>query len=69
MANYIGAIVEAPIMAGLLVVCAWLGRTGSAVLAGFMLGLCLLMLGPSRPHRFDPIGPPEDVLPEPPARR
>ena len=64
MANFIGAIVGAPIMAGLLVLCAWLGRFGSAMLAGFMLGLCLLMLGPSRPRRFDPLAPPEDVLPE-----
>jgi hypothetical protein len=68
MANFIGAIVGAPIMAGLLVLCAYLGRTGSAVLAGFMLGLCLLMLGPSRPRSFDPLAPPEDVLPELPAR-
>ena len=67
MANFIGAIVGAPIMAGLLVLCVLLGRTGSAVLAGFMLGLCLLMLGPSRPRRFDPLAPPEDVLPELPA--
>lgn len=64
MANFIGAIVGAPIMAGLLVLCAWHGRIGSACLAGFMLGLCLLMVGPSRPRRFDPLAPPEDVLPE-----
>ena len=63
MANFIGAIIGAPIMAGLLVLCASLGRTGSAILAGFMLGLCLLMLRPSRPRRFDPLAPPEDVLP------
>ena len=64
MANFIGAIVGAPVMAGLLVLCATLGRTGSAVFAGLMLGLCLLMIGPSRPRRFDPLAPPEDVLPE-----
>jgi hypothetical protein len=64
MANFIGAIVGAPIMAGLLILCASLGKTAPAVLAGFMLGLCLLMLGPSRPRRFDPLAPPEDVLPE-----
>lgn len=64
MANFIGAIVGAPIMALLLVVCAWLGQIGPAILAGFMFGLCLLMLGRSRPHRFDPLAPPEDVLPE-----
>lgn len=68
MANFVGAIVGAPIMAGLLVLCATLGRTGSAILAGLMLGICLLMLGPSRPRRFDPLAPPEDVLPELPAR-
>jgi len=67
MANFIGAIVGAPIMAGLLVLCAVLGRIGSAILAGFMLGICLLMLRPSRPRRFDPLAPPEDVLPELPA--
>lgn len=64
MANFIGAIVGAPIMAGLLVLCAYLGRIGSAFLAGFMLAICLLMLGPSRPRRVDPLAPPEDVLPE-----
>jgi len=69
MANFIGAIIGAPIMAGLLVLCASLGRTGSAVLAGFMLGICLLMLRPSRPRRFDPLAPPEDVLPELPPPR
>ncbi len=69
MVNFIGAIVGAPIMAGLLGLCAWLGRMGSAFLAGFMLAVCLLMLGPSRPRRFDPLTPPADVLPElPPGR-
>jgi hypothetical protein len=67
MANFIGAIVGAPIMAGLVVLGALLGRFGSAVFAGFMLAVCLLMLGPSRPRRFDPLAPPEDVLPEPTA--
>jgi predicted ester cyclase len=65
MANFIGAIVGAPVMAGLLILCASLGKIAPAVLAGFMLGLCLLMLGPSRPRRFDPFAPPEDVLPQP----
>ena len=64
MANFIGAMIGAPIMAGLLWLCASLGRIGPAILAGFMLGLCLLMLGPSRPRRFDPLAPPADVLPE-----
>jgi hypothetical protein len=64
MANFIGAIVGAPIMAGLLWVCASSGRFGGAILAGLMLGICLLMIGPSRPRRFEPHAPPPDVLPE-----
>lgn len=64
MANFIAAIIGAPLMAILLIVAAHFGRTGSAILAGLMLAISLLMIGPSRPRRFDPLAPPADVLPE-----
>lgn len=68
MANFIGAIIGAPLMAALLWLCASLGRVGSAILAGVMLAICLLMIRPSRPRRFTADAPPPDLLPEPVAR-
>lgn len=62
-ANFIAAIIGAPLMAILMVVAVNFGRTGSATLAGLMLSICLLMIGPSRPRRFDPLTPPDDLLP------
>lgn len=63
MANFISAIIGMPVMAGLVYLCASLGRTGLAVFAGFMFALCVWMVGPSRPRRLDPLAPPADLLP------
>lgn len=63
-ANFIGAIAGIPLMAFLAVLAVQFDRSGPAILAGSMLVLCLLMLGPSRPRRFDPLAPPTDLLPE-----
>lgn len=64
LANFIGAIVGMPLMAGMGWLAFSLGRTASATLAMFMLALCVLMIGRSRPRRVDPLAPPEDVLPD-----
>jgi hypothetical protein len=64
MVNFIGAIVGIPVMAGLAYLCLTLGRVELALVAGFMLALCVWMLGPSRPRRLDPLAPPPDLLPE-----
>ncbi len=62
-ANFIGAIVGAPVMAGLMWLCVSLGRYGLAIFAAAMGGLAVFMIGPSRPRRFDPLAPPADLLP------
>lgn len=64
MANFVGAVVGAPGMAALTWLCVKLGHMGTAIFAGFMGGLCMLMIGPSRPRQFDPLAPPVDLLPE-----
>jgi len=64
MANFIGAIIGVPLMAGLAWICISLDRIGLAVFAGAMGGLSMIMIGPSRPRRFDPLAPPDDLLPE-----
>ena len=63
MANFIGAIVGAPLMITIGVIALYFGRIGSALLAGFMTTLCAIMIGPSRPRALDPAAPPEDLLP------
>ena len=62
--NFIGAILGVPLMAGLMWLCISLDRVGLAVFAGAMGGLAVIMIGPSRPRRFDPLAPPADLLPE-----
>jgi hypothetical protein len=64
MANFIGALIGIPVMATLAAICVTMGKYGLAVLALFFLTLCGWMLGPSRPRRFDPRKPPEDLLPQ-----
>ena len=55
---------DLPLMAGLMWLCISLDRVGLAVFAGAMGGLAVIMIGPSRPRRFDPLAPPADLLPE-----
>jgi len=64
MVNFISAILGVPIMAALGLLALAHDRTGSAALAGLMLGICLLMIPRSRPRRLDPLAPPADLLPE-----
>jgi len=64
MANFAGAVLGAPIMAALGLLAIAHDRNGSAALAGLMMGICLLMIRPSRPRRLDPLAPPEDLLPQ-----
>jgi hypothetical protein len=64
MANFIGAVIGTPVMAGLAWLCFSLGRLGLALVAAAMGGLALMMIAPSRPRRFEPLAPPEDLLPE-----
>lgn len=66
MANFIGAIIGAPVMAGLAWLCFTLDRYFLAFMAAAMGGLALVMIKPSRPRRVDPLAPPEDLLPEVP---
>jgi hypothetical protein len=63
MANFIGAIVGLPVMLGLTWICLSLGRYGLAIFAALMAGLALWMIPRSRPRRFDPLAPPEGLLP------
>jgi hypothetical protein len=64
MTNFIGALIGVPVMAGLAWLCFSLGRYVLALFAAAMGGLALMMIGPSRPRRYDPLAPPEDLLPE-----
>jgi hypothetical protein len=64
MANYVGAIVGVPVMAGLAWLCFSLHRYALAIFAAAMGGLALLMIAPSRPRRYDPQAPPANLLPE-----
>lgn len=63
-ANFIGAILGVPAMSGLAYLCITLGHVGLGIFAASMGGLSLLMIGRSRPRQFDPLAPPEDLLPE-----
>jgi len=64
MTNFVSAIAGVPVMAGLAWLCFTLHRYGLAMFAGFMGGIALLMIGPSRPRQFDPLAAPADLLPE-----
>ena len=64
MVNFLAAVLGVPIMAGLGLLAMYHDRNGSAALAGLMMGICLLMIRPSRPRRFDPLAPPDDLLPQ-----
>lgn len=63
MANFIGAIIGVPLMAGLAWLCISLGRFVLASVAATMAFIALLMIGRSRPRRVDPLAPPDDLLP------
>lgn len=63
MVNFIGAIIGVPVMAGLTWLCVSFGRYGLAIFAAAMGGIAVIMIGPSRPRRFDPLAPPADLLP------
>lgn len=64
MANFVAALAGIPIMTALGMLALAHHRYGSAALAGLMAGICLIMIGPSRPRRFAPLAPPEDMLPQ-----
>jgi hypothetical protein len=64
IANFIAAILGLPLMAGMAALAIHFDRSASATLASFMFVLCLMMLGRSRPRRFDPLAPPGELLPE-----
>lgn len=61
--NFIFAILGVPLMAALAVLAVRFDRDGSATLATLMMAICLAMIGPSRPRKFDPLEPPDDLLP------
>lgn len=61
--NFIFAILGVPLMAALAVLAVRFDRNGSATLAMLMMTICLMMIGPSRPRKFDPLAPPDDLLP------
>jgi hypothetical protein len=63
MANFVGAILGVPLMAGLMWLCVSLGRIALAIFAAAMGGIAVLMIGRSRPRQFDPLAPPEELLP------
>lgn len=64
MMNFGCAIAGVPLMAALAFLCFSLGRPGLGIFAALMGGIALLMIGPSRPRKFDPLAPPADLLPE-----
>lgn len=64
MLNYGCAIVGLPLMLGLTWICVSLGRYALAIFAAIMGGVALLMIGPSRPRRLDPLAPPTELLPQ-----
>lgn len=65
MVNFIFAIAGVPVMLGVAWLCFSLGRPGLGIFAALMGGLALLMIGPSRPRKLDPLNPPDDLLPPP----
>ena len=65
MLNFGTALVGIPFMAALAWWAFGLGYPGRAFLALLLGGLCVWMIGPSRPRRFDPLRPPEELLPRP----
>ena len=64
LGNFIAAIVGVPLMAGMAWLAVSLHRYGMAIFAAAIGGIALVMIGPSRPRRFDPLAPPDDVLPQ-----
>jgi hypothetical protein len=64
MANFIAAILGVPLMLGLTWICLSVGRIGLGAFAAAMGGLALMMIVPSKPKRFDPLAPPDNLLPE-----
>lgn len=64
MMNFGCAIAGVPLMLGLAWLCLSLGRLGLAIFAAAMGGIAVLMIGPSRPRKVDPLAPPTDLLPE-----
>jgi hypothetical protein len=64
MANFVGAILGVPLMVGLAWICLSFGRIGLAAFAAAMGGLALMMIVPSKPKRFDPHAPPDNLLPQ-----
>jgi len=63
LANFGCAIAGVPLMGGLCWLAASLGHIGSAILAALMMGICVIMIRPSRPRALDPLAPPADLLP------
>jgi hypothetical protein len=64
MTNFIAGIVGVPLMLGLLWLCIIMGKYALATLAAMMAGIAAIMILPSKPHRFDPLAPPANLLPE-----
>jgi hypothetical protein len=63
MANFIGALLGLPLMGALAWWALSLRHYGRALFALAMGSLCVWMIGPSRPRRFDPLRPPQELLP------
>ena len=63
LVNFGCAILGVPLMAFLGYLALNHGSKTSAILAGIMLAICLLMIGPSRPQKLDPLAPPANLLP------
>ncbi len=61
--NFVAALLGIPLTAALAWWALSLGYTGRAFLALSLGGLCVWMIGPSRPRRLDPLDPPRELLP------
>lgn len=62
-ANFVAAIVGAPLMLVLGIVALSFGLVVPAIGALLMMAVCLIMIAPSRPRTLDPLSPPADLLP------
>lgn len=63
MLNFGCAIAGIPLLGTLSSLAVQIGHIGTAIFGALMMGLCAIMIGPSRPRPLDPLAPPEALLP------
>lgn len=61
--SFVSAIIGLPLMLILGGLAATMGLWPATALAALIVFMCISMLGRSRPRRFDPRNPPDDLLP------